>query len=245
MVVIMKKIMTLVLTSIVCSQLIYGVASKRDQIKKEEVKRQIKPEGGNLKGLANANLETLQKRLRGNPRPTSPQAYELQLLKSNGRPLKSNGGTAESSVLLRQTDIIPEGQTDIIPEGQARKKGGIVGWAKWLIGGCFGCGEATARFVEEHPEYGSAACALCCAGCGMFLGASVDNMTPGHPVANMYGGLKTCCYGASVVAAVCCIGPCARKATKCLDLNKNVSVCARCFAKAAARVKELLSREDR
>lgn len=233
MVVIMKKIMTLVLTSIVCSQLIYGAADERTTLK-----AQIKALGGSLQGLGTAGIPLLRERLAA--LQAAQAAHGDDTL-----PVRVPVHHAPFTSHVMDRDVAAAGHR----EAEAREEGGIVAWAKWLIGGCFGCCEATAGCVREYPVCATAACALCCAGCGMHLGATAAYMTPGAPVAKMYVTASKCCYVTSVLGACCCIRPCVGKVKECLvrasDMNANFAWCAECFAKGAAKAKASISGEDK
>lgn len=234
MVVIMKKIMTLVLTSIVCSQLMYGAADERTTLK-----AQIRALGGSLQGLGTAGIPLLQARL------AALQAAQAAH-GDDALPVPVPVHHIPPAPHIMGGDVAVAGHHEVPAREEAS---GIMAWAKWLVGGCFGCFEATAECVQKYPVCATAACALCCAGCGMHLGATAAYMAPGAPVAKMYVTASKCCYVTSVLGACCCIRPCVGKVKECLvrasDMNANFAWCAECFAKGAAKVKTSVSGEDK
>lgn len=208
----MKKIISLVFASIICSQVVYPV----DAARKVELKAQIKALGGSLAGLGNAGIARLEAVLEAlKPAPVLHQTVRVAVAP---RQMLMAPPLPEA----RDIPLVADRLAD-----EPAPTGGICGWASWLLGGCFGGCATIAETVERNPLTACCGLSLCCCCCGYATTTvmATESLAPGVLAAcNM---CKTGEYACSLITFGCAAGQCGTKTV--------VKGCAHCVSDLARR----------
>lgn len=217
----MKKIMLLVFTSLICSQVVYSGDAQR----KAELKALIKAQGRSLAGLGNAGIAKLEAVLAAlQPAPVEQQ--DVPAVPHQPAPVQQQPRDefrAPPPILMHR-DALPAEQDDH-HHGEQEQDQGICAWASWLFGSCFGTCASLAETVERNPFAACCGLSLCCCCCGYATSTvmATESLAPGvFAACNM---CKVGEYACSLITFGCASGAC--------GTNTVVNGCARCVANLA------------